>query len=163
VAWFGDLAKNAGARRATVLDGREPHSFVGRGGVTPDIAARIGRFLHEPHAAVLAADLAGELGCADGLAALAPHVAYFSSDVLKANPLLASFEVLDALPFDKKRLRAALRARRVGRLEIKKRGVDVDPAALERQLALDGEESVTLFVAPHGAGTVAILARRVGG
>jgi hypothetical protein len=60
-----------------------------------------------------------------------------------------------------KGLTKALRQRGIGRLEIKKRGVDVDPAALRTRLKLSGSESATLFLTRIGARRVAILADRV--
>ena len=77
------------------------------------------------------------------------------------DPALACFEISDVLPLDLKRVRALLRERNIGRLEIKKRGVDHDPHKLRRQLGLIGEESATLFVTRLRGRVTAILARRI--
>ena len=47
------------------------------------------------------------------------------------------------------------------RLEIKKRGVDVDPAQFRRKLELRGDAEATLILTRIGAKRVAILADRV--
>jgi hypothetical protein len=54
-----------------------------------------------------------------------------------------------------------VRVRRWGRLEVKKRGVEADPAKLVRQLRTPGDEAGVLMLAPGKSGTLAILARRL--
>ncbi len=55
----------------------------------------------------------------------------------------------------------ALRERGIGRLEIKKRGVDIDPATFRTALKLRGEGSATLLMTRIGSKRLAILADRV--
>ena len=64
------------------------------------------------------------------------------------------------LPYDLKVVKAYLRARGIGRLEIKKRGVEVDPAALRRRLDLAGDQEATLVLSRTPRGAVALVARR---
>ena len=49
------------------------------------------------------------------------------------------------MPFDVKRLAAALKARGVGAVEIKKRGVDVTPERLRKQLN-PGDNAATVIL-----------------
>jgi hypothetical protein len=63
---------------------------------------------------------------------------------------MRSYRVLDELAFDRKRLKAYLRERGVGVLEIKKRGSDVSPEALRKEMALKGENAATLIVTRVG-------------
>ena len=51
----------------------------------------------------------------------------------------------------------------IGRLEIKKRGVDIDPAAFRTALKLRGDGSATLILTRLGSKRLAILADRVPG
>jgi hypothetical protein len=67
--------------------------------------------------------------------------------------------VHDVLPYSVKRLRAELAAREVGIVEIKKRGVDIDPAALRRELKPRGANSLTVILARVGERRLAVLAR----
>jgi len=60
-------------------------------------------------------------------------------------------------------VRAALRQRGVGRLEIKKRGVGIDPEQVSRQLRLRGDSAAVLILARLHRGVTAILARRLAG
>jgi hypothetical protein len=50
----------------------------------------------------------------------------------------------------------------VGTLEIKKRGIDVDPAALRRELRPKGKASATLVLARTVDATLAISVERIG-
>jgi len=69
--------------------------------------------------------------------------------------------VLEVLPTDEKKLRLALAERKIGTLEIKKRGVDVDPATLRTRLKLKGGESGTLVLTRAAGHKVALLVERV--
>jgi hypothetical protein len=66
------------------------------------------------------------------------------------------YAITDRLPYDFKRLRAYVRENHVGALTIKKRGVDVDPAALRRQLRPAGDNDAT-FVITRVANRAAVL------
>lgn len=164
VAWFGKLAARPGLRCATlVLENEQPplcHTVAGMPSVEPAVAARLGRYLAEPDAAVLAADLVGGLAADEGLAAIAPGAVYLTGDAETSSPALTWFEVTDEVPFDVRRLKALLRQRRIGQLEIKKRGVDVDPERLRQQLQVAGDGRATLFLARRGKSITALLTRR---
>ena len=58
--------------------------------------------------------------------------------------------VLDNLVFDRKKLKAYLRERNIGVLEIKKRGSDIVPEQLRKELALKGEGAATLIITRVG-------------
>ena len=68
-----------------------------------------------------------------GLAAVSAEIAYLTSDRLLADPALSAFEVVDVLPLDRKQLKAYCREHAIGRLEVKKRGVPIDPERCERK------------------------------
>jgi hypothetical protein len=54
-----------------------------------------------------------------------------------------------------------MRELEIGTLEIKKRGVDIDPAEFRTKLKLSGKKSATLLLTRGSAGRIAILADRV--
>ena len=58
--------------------------------------------------------------------------------------------MVEELPFREKQLKAALRERGIGRLTIKKRGVDVVPEQLRQRLALDGDDEATIVMTRAG-------------
>lgn len=163
IAWFGGLARSPGRRRATVLqaqEGAQAASFVGRPGIRPSVADRIGPYVFEPDAAVLAAGLQGALALEHGLAAVHPAAAYYTADDPLATPILQCFEVTDVLPFDRKRLRKLFHKRGVGRLEIKTRGLKERPEPVRRDLRLRGSGEAVLLLVRIGKRVTAIVARR---
>jgi hypothetical protein len=161
VAWRGDLARNAGMRRATCIKKSGTASFVGAPDVSAETAAAVGRFLFEPDPAVLAAKLTGAIAARHGVAAIAPGVAYFTGCKWLDDPLLVAFEVLDRLPFDVRTVSAYLRQRSVGRIEIKHRGLTIDPDGLRRQLKLRGSEGATVIITKIAGHAAVFVVQRV--
>jgi hypothetical protein len=163
VVWFGSLARHAGEHAATIVDARGGvRTIHGEHDVEIPIATAPARFIYEPHAAVLAAHLQGAVANEHGLSTLASRIAYFTGDALIEESALDAFEVLEVLPLDRKRLKSLLRERRIGRLEVKKRGVDLEPDELRKAVVSDGDEPATLLVYTSSHGVLAILAKRVG-
>jgi hypothetical protein len=74
-------------------------------------------------------------------------------------PLWRAYEVVDVLPFREKSLRAALRARDIGALTIKRRGVGVTPEELRSRLRLSGSKAATIIVSRTPTGAVVLLVR----
>jgi hypothetical protein len=86
------------------------------------------------------------------------HIAYVTSDEAFTTPFARTYEVLESLPYKEKALKAALRARGIGRLTIKKRGVDVVPEDLRRRMNLHGEQDATLVLTRvEGRGTALLV------
>lgn len=159
--WSGRLATTT--RRATVIgDGglatitAEDDPFVGRGRgpVRP-----LGEFLYEPDGAVIRAGLvtAVAAGVSGGL--LDEHIAYLTSDESLRTPFARGYAVLEELPYREKALKAALRERGVGRLTIKKRGVDVVPERLRQRLDLRGDAEATIVLTRMRGRGVVLLVR----
>ncbi len=163
VVWFGALTSAAGTRRATVLGKTaEPESTVADTvQEVPPATHRVARYVYEPDAAMLAAGLTGTVAAAHRLAPITHGIAYLTSDERHATPALAAFEVCEVLPLDLKKLKSALRARGIGRLEIKKRGIEEDIERLRRQLDLRGDEAATLLLLKVAGHVTAIVARRL--
>ena len=92
---------------------------------------------------------------------LDPQVAYLTGDQLCSTPFAAAFEVRQRLPFHLKALRHWVRQEQIGVLEIKKRGVDVDPAELRRRLRLAGPNSATMVISRTPGGAIAAIVERV--
>lgn len=66
----------------------------------------------------------------------------------------------DCLPLRAPAVAQHLAARRVGRVEIKKRGVTVDPEKFRRDLKLRGDRQATVILTRIGKRQVAIIAER---
>ena len=163
VAWHGALADTPGRCRATILstNGVALRSITGKPNQPMSFAPELDRFLFEPDPAVLAAHLAGVLAVEHSLSAVSAGIAYLTGPSAISDPALACFEVEEVLPLDLRQVAGYLRERRIGRLEIKKRGVEHDPATVRKQLHLAGDEAATLFLTKLGGKHAAILARRI--
>ncbi|NLF68166.1 MAG: class I SAM-dependent methyltransferase [Candidatus Anammoximicrobium sp.] len=164
MVWFRDLARYPGRRTATVFaaGSAEPRTISGNADLEVPPAASLGRYVYEPHAAVLAAGLTGILADAHSLHSVSPGIAYLTGDRLLSDPVLACFEVTEVLPLDPKHLRDAVRERGIGNLEVKKRGVKIDPEEVRKQLHLRGDQAAALLITPIKKKVAAILAKRVG-
>lgn len=162
VAWFGDLARQAGTCAATMIDGRGgPATVVGIPDEPAPLAPIVGRYVYEPCAAVRAAHLVGSLCGQMGVQLLDGGSSYLTSERLVDHALAAGFEVLAQLPFDMKRLKDTIRQLGLGPVEVKKRGVDVDPDQVRRQLTHGEGAPGVVLIAKVGARTTAIIARRI--
>jgi hypothetical protein len=163
MAWFHDLACFPGKRAATVMQpgAASPYTIHGLPAKDLPVAPHLGRYVYEPHAAVLASHLTGILCDEHALPCVSPKIPYLTSDKLVADPALACFEVEDILVVDPKRLKAAIRDRRIGNLEVKKRGVRIDPEEVRKQINPRGDDTATLIIVPVNKKVSALLTRRV--
>ena len=154
--WFGAAARPNIKRAALLIDAAGKHHEV-----TSDSATRLdapygelGEFVYEPDNAIIRSHLLGQLANSLGLQIFANEIAYLTSELGNASPLfspwLKGYRVIDNLAFDRKKLKAYLRERNIGTLEIKKRGSDVVPEQLRKEMALKGKGAATLIVTRVG-------------
>ncbi len=164
VASFGRLAAYPGQRAATVINnqGHSLGTVVGQPREAEEISSQLGPYLFEPHAAVRAAGLSQVLAEEQQLVPLGWQLPYFSGNAPLTHPALACFEILEQLPFDRKKVKAALRLRKVGRLTVKTQE-RLDPRQEIKRLKVSGEEAGCLFIFPHQNRTLAVLTRRTRG
>lgn len=157
--WSGRLATTA--RRATVVRPSGLATLTDRDDVADEVRP-VGRFLYEPDDAVIRAGLvtAVAAGVRGGL--VDPHLAYVTSEESFVTPFARSYEVVEELPHRERALREALRARGIGALTIKKRGVQVVPEELRRRLALSGEQEATIVLTRAAGKGVCWLVRPFG-
>lgn len=150
-----------GAFSATLLPSGERLVVTTAQRASRPAAAPIGALLHEPDGAAIRAGALGLLAERHDLTTIDPQIAWLSSDACVDSPFLTSFEVLDVLTLKEKLLRGWLRDHDVGTLEIKVRGIDLDPAALRRRLKLAGTTSAVLIATRIAGQGRAVLARRI--
>jgi hypothetical protein len=161
VLWSEGLAREGVRRAALVLRGDEAHELTGAVDAPDEPARELGAFLHEPDGAVIRARFIGDIARSLEAGMLDPHIAYLTSDAALTSPFVTTFRVDEAMPAKIPTINAALRERGIGRLEIKKRGVDVDPAQFRKKLTLRGDREATLFLTRIGSRRLAVLADRV--
>ena len=154
--WSGALS--TASRRATLLPSG---TTLTQDDAVEPVIRPAGAYLYEPDGAVIRAGLVTAV-CAltDGWL-LDPRIAYVSSDELVETALASAYEVESRLPYQEKALRAWVRERGIGTLEIKKRGIDLDPAALRKRLAPKGSDAATLVVTRVGRDAVVFACRRI--
>jgi hypothetical protein len=125
------------------------------------LTAKADRYVFDVDAAVVAAQLFGAVAALYDLHALGRAPTYLTGDTpICSDPALDCFEVEDILPWRPRVLSQHLRTRNVGRLEIKKRGVNLIPEVIMHRLKLRGDEAATLLVSNIAGRPTAILAQR---
>ncbi|MFB2554722.1 THUMP-like domain-containing protein [Herbiconiux liangxiaofengii] len=160
--WSRELAR-PGIRRSALVVGPNGSAELTAVGDSPDAEVReLGEYVYEPDGAVIRARLIGALAARLDTGMLSAGIAYLTGDSLVESPFASAFRVRERLPASETALKRALRERRIGTLEIKKRGADVDPAALRTRLALKGSEAATLILTRVGGAHEALLVDRVG-
>lgn len=158
--WFGAVAR-PGIRRAALVIGQHGRAELAADADSEDApVGALGEYLYEPDGAVIRARLIGDLARSVGATMLSDDIAYLTSDAAVDTPFASRFRVLETFPLDERTIKKALAARSIGSLEIKKRGVDIDPAQFRKKLSLKGSESATLILTRVAGRRVALLAER---
>ncbi|MBF4461641.1 MULTISPECIES: class I SAM-dependent methyltransferase [unclassified Rathayibacter] len=158
--WFGALAREGVRRSALLLGAGRTVELTAAADSDDEEVGELGAFVHEPDGSAIRARLLGELARTSGSRMLSSGIAYLTGDEPASSPFLRSFRVLAELPLDERTLAKELRARGIGVLEIKKRGVDVDPARFRRKLGLSGRGSAVLILTRIRGRHRALLAER---
>ena len=114
----------------------------------------------EPDAAVLAARLAGALAAEHGLATITPGIAYLTGERAIDDPALACFAIREVLPFDVRKLRAALAAQADRPLGNQKAGGRLPAREAAPRAEAAGDAAATLILLPIAGRTMAIVADR---
>ena len=121
----------------------------------------IGSVIYEPAGAVIRAGGIPQLGVDLAARLVHPEVAYLTADDCRPTPYATAFEVLEVQSYSEQGLRQWARDQGIGTLEIKKRGLDVDPAVLRKRLKLRGPRSATVILTRTPERTVSVAVRRV--
>jgi SAM-dependent methyltransferase len=121
-----------------------------------------GRFLYEPDGAVIRAGAIGVLGQQLDAWLLDAQIAYLCSDRLSRTPYATGFAITEILPYTEKILRRWVRDHDIGRLEIKQRGIDLDPALLRKRLKPAGPQAATMIISRTPDGARVLIGDRVG-
>lgn len=163
VSWRGELreavlwggsARRGQPRQATLLvGGLEDWQAISVAGeaeadpppLPPGPASGEGLFIHEPDPALIRAGLVGALAQRQGLAPVAPEIAYLAGPAAPS-PFLRRWQVLEWIPLSLGGLQAVLDRLGAGPLVLKKRGFPEDPELLRARLQTRGERPVTVLI-----------------
>ena len=149
--WFGILARNEIARSALLIDSNGQHEISSSETDSPNAElAELGEYIYEPDNSLIRSRLIAEFAKPLELKLISPEIAYLSSQQKIFSPWVKGYRVIDNLVFDRKRLKAYVKENNIGILEIKKRGSDISPEELRKQLAPKGEGAATLIVTRVG-------------
>ncbi len=121
----------------------------------------VGAVLYEPAGAVTRAGGLDQVGAALDAHRLHPDLAYLTADHVRSTPYATAFAVLEVHPYTEQALRHWVRERGIGTLEIKKRGLDLDPAVLRKRLKPRGTAAATVVLSRTVEATVMIVVRRL--
>ncbi len=152
VLWSPALA--TATRRATVLPAGhtlaaplgQAAPSTGAGASQPVPCAPPGAWLLDPNPAVTRAGLVEDLARQVGGWKLDPLIAFLSADTPLTTPFGRLLAIDATMPWNLKRLRAALRVRRIGTVDIRKRGSAVDVDDLRRRLDLHGDSHAVVVL-----------------
>ena len=155
VLWFNAVRRPEVARAALVLgshaDGAATAAeLTSESWESPapegELLGDVGEYFYEPDGAVIRAGLVTDLARALDAHLIHPTIAYLSGDELHESPLATAYRVREVLAHNVKSLKKWVRDHNVGTLNIKKRGTDVTPEQLRKQLAPRGTERATLVM-----------------
>jgi hypothetical protein len=159
--WFGPLARE-GVRRSALVVGEHGTAELTAAADSVDAeVGSLGAYVYEPDGAVIRARLIGDLARTLGARMLDRSIAYVTADAAVRTSFATCFRVLESFPLDQRTLKRELAARGIGTVEIKKRGVDIDPAVFRTALAPKGEGSGTLILTRLAGKRRALLVERV--
>ena len=157
--WSEELSSNLGRSALMLRDGQR-FLFEGQG-VDRATTSTIKRYIFEPDSSLIRSQLLGEFASQNSLTSVSEGIAYLTGDNPINSPWLKTYEVLETLPLDEVAIRKALSARGIGKLEIKKRGVDITPEELRPKLKLKGEGAATLILTKVGDARRALIVQPI--
>jgi hypothetical protein len=159
VLWFDGLREKPG-RTALMLKDGQRYIFEGLG-LERSVVDSLKQYIYEPDSSLIRSQLLGEFSSQQGMTGVSDGIAYLSSESLISSPWLKTYEVLETLPLDELTIRKALAQRGIGKLEIKKRGVDITPEELRPKLKLKGEGAATLILTKVGDARRALIVQPI--
>ncbi len=146
-------------RRSAVLVESGDRLVVDPDASTPPVSDPLGH-LYEPLGAVTRSGALPTLATELDAALIHPEIGYLTSDEPRLSPWASRFAVEAQFAYREKDLRDWVRKERIGILEIKTRGLGVDPAVLRRRLRLHGPHSATVVLTRARTGPTAMVVRR---
>ena len=149
--WFGSLKRDNVTRSALLLTPQGQHEITSSEADSPNAPlGELGKYVYEPDNSLIRSRLISDFAAPLGLKIISPDIAYLTSNEKISSPWMRGFEVIDNLVFDRKQLKAYVKKNGIGVLEIKKRGSDISPEELRRELSPKGEGAATLVVTRVG-------------
>jgi SAM-dependent methyltransferase len=144
--YFGKVKRENISRAALLITDNGFHELTSPTSIRSDAElGELGEYIYEPDNSIIRSHLIGELASQLNLNLIANEIAYLTGESVNS-PWLKKYKLIETLPFDRKKLKAYLKSLDVGPLEIKKRGADITPEQLRKELNLKGSKPATIIV-----------------
>ncbi len=160
VAWFGQGDVAAGKRRATVIRDGRIDSLLESDAAAEVALGSLCDYLWEPHSAVRAARLTDELAVQRGARRLSFDSPYLTSTLPSPDGLAATLHVIEEMGWNLRRCQRRLRQWRPSLVEVKSRGLGIEPNELARRLGGGDGPPLVLLIHRTGKQLRAIFAKR---
>jgi hypothetical protein len=148
--WFNETKRQGVTRSALLITKDGKHELKTNQREEPAPTGELGQYIHEPDNAVIRSHLINLLAEQTNTHTIDPQIAYLTGNDNITSPWLKSYKIEQVLPFDRKQLKAYIKQNEIGTLEIKKRGADITPEELRKELAPKGKNKATLIVTRIG-------------
>lgn len=148
--WFNETKRQDVTRSALLITKDGKHELKTNQKEEPAPTGELGQYIHEPDNAVIRSHLINLLAEQTNTHTIDPQIAYLTGHDNITSPWLKSYKIEQVLPFDRKQLKAYIKQNEIGTLEIKKRGADITPEELRKELAPKGKNKATLIVTRIG-------------
>lgn len=161
---FGEMAQNPGKVRAVAIDASgKAHEWLSNDSLskTPELpSGPLREFLAEPIPVLVRSHLFSEIALRTFPTAslLSPGIAYVTSSEPLDRSAFHNYRVLGCVPLSTGKVKALLKANNIGKLTLKKRGVEIVPEAEIKRLSPKGSEEGILFYTRINGEKTAILA-----
>ena len=159
--WFGHAKREGISRSALILTPEGNHELVAEGDAPDAPVGELARYVYEPNGAVIRAHLIGEVARSLDGHMLDGTIAYITTDTPAITAFARGFEILESTNVDARAISRVLAAHEIGRVEIKKRGIDIDPAEFRKRLTLTGSRDGVVILTRVGGKRLALIARRL--
>lgn len=160
---FGSLAKNPGKTHAVFIDSFGNAHVWTSSSPTELSCGPLSNFLAEPIPVLIRSHLFPEIAqsLSPDVRLISPGIAYLTSDKSLHGDGFRNFRILGSVPLSTGKIKKLLRDHRIGKLTIKKRGVEIVPEAEIKRLSPKGENEGVLFYTRVAGEKTAILTKPV--
>lgn len=161
---FGEMMRHPGKVRAVAIDASgEAHEWLSDFSLSemPELSTGpLREFLAEPIPVLVRSHLFSEIALKTSPTAslVSPGIAYVTSSTPLDKFAFHNYRVLGSVPLSTGKVKALLKAHDIGKLTLKKRGVEIVPEAEIKRLSPKGSEEGILFYTRINGEKTAILA-----
>ena len=161
--WFNGFGLSP-QRVAIAVDRHGDFAELDSAAPTSDHVGNIEKFIMDPAPSVTRAGLVQQLAALTGAHLIDSHLGYLSCAIEPADsPLYATYEVVETLKFDEKKIAAALSRIGARDVQVSGRGHRIDTDALTKKLKkeLAGDKVISVLLARIGDDVTVALTQRI--